>query len=699
MKSFAQPCFLLAASLAFSNALFAQQPPQQHRPPAVPLVTHNPYFSIWSDSDKLTDSATRHWTGSRQPLTSMVRIDGHPYRIMGGAEDDVPALPQSSVQVDATHTDYVFQGSGIELHLAFFTPAFPQDMALLSRPVSYLTWTAKSLDGAQHSVDVLFDVDPVIAVNDDMEASTWGRSETNSLAVLNTGSRDQQVLGKRGDDLRIDWGYFHLAVPRGEHADTVEALHTVETFAARGTLPTADSMEMPATPRDGAAHLSTVLHLGSVGAAPVSQHVLVGYTEGFALEYLNQRLRPYWQRDGKSVASMLDEAEQQYSELEARGRAYDSQLHQDLAKAGGEDYAYLATLAYRESLAAHALTADSNGTPLLFAKENFSNGDIGTVDVLYPSAPIFLFFNPALLEAQVEPVLRYATLPRWRFPFAPHDLGRWPLANGQDYGGGEETEDDQMPVEESGDLLILADALAQAQGNAHVAEKYWPLLTRWADYLTEAGLDPANQLSTDDFAGHLAHNANLSIKAIDALGAYADMAKRLGHADVAAHYRATAEKMAAQWQQMAGDPSKLAFDKQGSWSQKYNLVWDQLLGLHLFPETLREHEVRFYLTQMHPDGVPLDSRKTYTKLDWELWSATMAGNLADFQKFTGPMVHWADTTQSRVPMTDWYDTVSGLKEGFQARSVVGGLFIKALADDELTRKWRAMAPGAAAPGR
>jgi hypothetical protein len=679
---------LLISLVCSSSLLFAQQ---AHRPPAVPLMTHNPYFAIWSDYNHLTDGPTRHWTGTGQPFTSIVQIDGKPYRLMGDEPRDVPALQQTACDVEATHTRYTFQGAGVTIQLSFFTPAFPQDMDLLSRPVTYLTWTAKSIDGAQHAVNVLLDVDPVIGVNTDMDAVTWGRLQTGTLEILNTGSRDQRILDKRGDNLRVDWGYFHLAVPRAEQAETTENRDALQQFVEHGALDTTDSMEMPATPRDGAAHLAVELRLGSVGATPMSQHVLVSYTEGFAIEYLNQRLRSYWQRNGETVAALLDQAEQQYASLDQRGHAYDEKLTAALTEAGGPDYAYLATLAYRETLAAHELTADIDGTPLLFAKEDFSNGDIGTVDVLYPSSPFFLFFNPALLQAQIEPVLRYAMLPRWKFPFAPHDLGRWPLADGQEYGGGEQTEDDQMPVEESGDLLILADALAQTQGNAKLAERYWLLFTKWALYLRQAGLDPANQLSTDDFAGHLAHNANLSIKAILALGAYADLAQRLGHTDVATDYRSTAEGMARQWETMAadGDHTRLAFDKPGTWSQKYNLVWDQLLGLHLFPPRLRESEVRFYLKHMNVYGVPLDSRATYTKLDWELWSATMAGSPAQFQQFVGPLVKWADTTPSRVPMTDWYDTITGKQEAFQARSVVGGLYIKALSDKPLAEQWRA----------
>ena len=662
----------------------------QHRPPDVPLVVHNPYFSIWSNTDHLTDGPTRHWTGAEQPLTGLVRIDGTPYRYMGSFPRKIPALGQTSVQVTATHTIYEFEGAGIHLQLSFFTPAFPQDLDLLSRPVSYLTWTVSSADGKTHKVDLLFDVDPRIAVNADNQQVTWSRSLVPGLTVLNVGSREQRPLNRSGDDLRIDWGYFHLGVPTSESAMSAASPAGVHEFVQTGKLPAADAMDMPQTPRDGAAHLDVAFSFEAASAHPEVRHVLVGYTQQFEIEYLQRKMRSYWQRDGRTVESMLADAESQYAELNARGTKFDEELAADLIKAGGEDYARVALLAYRQTLGAHGLAADVSGAPMLFAKENFSNGDIGTVDVLYPSAPFFLLFNPALLEAQVRPVLDYASMPRWKFPFAPHDLGRYPIANGQEYGGGERTEEDQMPVEESGNLLILGAALGQAQGDWHVAKQYWPQFTKWAEYVRDKGLDPENQLCTDDFAGHLAHNANLSIKAIEALGAYSQMARGLGQTSVADDYLHAAKEMAQKWEQMGrdGDHYKLAFDKPGTWSQKYNLVWDQLLGLGIFDTRVRDTELAFYLAHLNQYGLPLDTRADYTKLDWEIWTATLAPSQDQFLSFLKPIAKWMDESPTRVPLTDWYDTKNGKQIGFQARSVVGGIYIKALADKDLAKKWR-----------
>ncbi|WP_348269557.1 DUF4965 domain-containing protein [Edaphobacter paludis] len=680
---------LSLALVLLSSSAFAQQ-----RAPATPLITHNPYFSIWSTTDNLTDSNTTHWTGAPQPISGLVRIDGKAYRFMGRDPRDLPAMEQVARSITPTHTFYEFKAAGIDLHFTFFTPTILSDLDILSRPVTYLTWTAQSTDGASHDVSVLLDVDPIIAVNDASEQVVYTRNQTATENVLSVGSRDQNVLNRSGDNLRIDWGYFHLAIPKDEQSTTAIASHARHDFVTTGQLPTADDMDMPMRADRNGAHLDAVLAFGKVAGEPVSRHLLVSYTQNYAIQYMQRNLRPYWQRNNEPVSQMLDDAERQYTSLEARGTTLDKELTADLTKAGSEHYAAIAILAYRQAMAAHGLVADVDGSPYLFAKENFSNGDIATVDVLYPSAPFFLFFNPKLLEAQISPVLKYAALPnRWKFPFAPHDLGQYPLANGQEYGGGEKTEENQMPVEESGNLLILVDAVSRAEGNTALAERYWPQLTKWAQYLKANGLDPENQLTTDDFAGHVAHNSNLSIKAIDGLAAYANLAHLLNKESVAREYQATAKTYASKWITMAkeGDHYKLAFNSPNTWSQKYNLVWDDLLGYNLFPKSVRDSEIAYYQTKINQYGLPLDSRADYTKLDWELWTATLADTPAAFNAIVDPIYKWTNETPTRVPLTDWYDTKTGKQVGFQARSVVGGVFIKALADKSLTEKWRAKA--------
>ena len=658
----------------------------------MPLIAHDPYFSVWSMADKLTEENTKHWTGTEQPLGSLVRIDNQTFRIMGRDPRAMPALDQKSVEVLPTRTINQFEGAGIHLVLTFLTPALPKDLEVLSRPVTYIVWTAQSIDTKQHEVAVYLEASAALAVNTPDQPVEWSRFRIDGLEAVRLGSQHQPVLEKDGDNLRIDWGYLYVAAGADQHAllatDTLPASRTA--FARGGAVPISDLTDtnQPAGNRN-ASGLAVAISLGSVGSAPVSRHVLIAYDDIWSLTYLDRKVRAYWRRNGASAGDLLTAAEYDYTSLSARSAKFDTDLMADLRKAGGDKFAQMSALAYRQSLAAHKLAVDADGKLLFFPKENFSNGCIDTVDVFYPSAPLYALLNPKLLEGSVAPVMEYASMPRWRFDFAPHDLGRYPHADGQVYGGGEKTEENQMPVEESSNMIILTAAIAHAEGNTALAQHYWPALTKWAAYLKDKGLDPENQLSTDDFAGHLAHNSNLSIKAIVALGAYAELAKSLGHVAEAETYSKTAKDFASRWVKMAadGDHYVLAFDKPGTWSQKYNLVWDKVLGLHLFPAEVAQKELAFYKTHQKTYGLPLDNRSEYTKLDWIYWTATLADSRADFDALIDPTWKFANESPSRVPLTDWYWTQDAKQRGFQARSVVGGLFMKMLADDTIWKKW------------
>lgn len=817
---------LLAVAVALSLTTAVAQ---DLRPPAYPLITHDPYFSIWSTTDKLTDSPTRHWTGKPQSLEGIVRVDGKVYQFMGAVptvynallptgeakpytaqytladpgagwekpdyaatgwktapgpfgdtpesrtpwlssrtdkngihirreftydgkvdpaklllaishDDDVevylngtlllnktccageylylplseagqkalrkgrnvlavhcvspvgasfidvglvspaamtalPTATQTEARVAATQTDYMFTAGPVDLHVNFLSPLLLDELEVVARPVSYVTFEARSRDNKPHSVQVYFGESATVATNTPGQDVMTKTGQGSGLTYVAVGTKAQPVLAKKGDNVRIDWGYAYLAVPQGSDSRVVAGLPATlkQAFASKGQLPATK------TAADVASNvtLATVLNLGNVSKSGAAKHLLLGYDDVYSVQYFGQNLRGWWHRDpNMTMENTLQAAETDYNRLRQKSTDFDKQLYADARKVGGKEYADLCQLAYRQAIAAHKIVAGPKGDVFFLSKENFSNGSIGTVDVTYPSAPMFLLYNNELAKGLLRFIFDYSESGRWKKDFPAHDIGTYPLANGQTYG-------EDMPVEEAGNMIILTAAAVKMDGNANFAREHWPTLTKWVGFLKRDGFDPGNQLCTDDFAGHLARNANLSAKAIVGIACYGQMAGQLGDQKTADEHLTLARELAKRWMTMDklddGPHYALTFDKTpGSWSQKYNIVWDQLLGLDVFPKEVIRDELNFYLKKQQPYGLPLDSRKTYTKSDWIIWTATMADSNRDFRALVEPIWKYANETPSRVPLSDWHETTNAKQVGFQARSVVGGYFIKLL---------------------
>jgi len=684
--------------------------PRTARAPATPLIVHDPFMSVWSHTDELTQSWPTHWTGKNQSMSGMVHIDGKAYRFMGlvtRTGRDVPAMRQTGREVTPLRTIYRFEADGVELALSFTTPVFPEDLELMARPVSYVDIEVSSKDGSPHEVSAYIDWSTNWATGNGETDVIWGRHRAGNVEALFVGAREQTPLHQSGDEVQIDWGYLYTSAEPGVAADSAfgDARTLRDSFATTGSIPARDDVRevrplpMPSHGHRGLNINANGIHqerpaynvcawsraFGKVGAQVQAFRLLVAYDQVYALEYFHRRLRPFWSRKGQSAIGLVEQAWAERGALYARVADYDTALIDQLQRSGGDTYARIGILAFRQCLGGHALVEDLDGKLLYFSKENSSNGCLGTVDLTYPSAPFFLHYNPALLEAQMRPICAYAMGGRWPFPYAPHDVGQFPLANGQVYGGGELTEHNQMPYEESGNMLILAAALAERTNDDRFIAEFWPLWEKWAAYLVRSGIDPENQLCTDDFAGHLPHNANLSLKAIIGIGAYGLLCRRLGKTEEADKHFGIAREWAARWPTLAddGDAFRLAFDKAGSWSQKYNLIWDLILGLGLFPADIASKEMAAYRTRQDRYGLPLDSREHYTKLDWLVWTACLTDNRADFETLIAPVATWLDDAPARVPLSDWYDTQTGKQTvpgGFRSRPVVGGTYIKLMLD-------------------
>ena len=802
----------LVAFICAFNALYAQQ----RKAPAYPLITHDPYFSIWSMGDNLNEETTKHWTGRDHSLLGMINVDGKTYRFLGKKSDvykditpaadvenykmkytesapsknwmkynfndsdwntaiapignirgvsktiwesrdiwvrrefdlenvnfdpiikvrnddeislyvngklvyeagccndtyrmvalkekiarklkkgknviamhvvntggnafldvglvekikmpnPVTAAIQKSVDFNATQTIYEFECGGVDVKLTFTSPLLMDDLDLMSRPVSYIDTEVKSNDGKVHETKLYFGASSDIAVNNTDQKVTAEQYNSGELSILKTGTVEQPVLRKKGDILRIDWGYLYMAAPNKQN---------VEQFVSNEFSSNPFSIDRKAKINTRKLFLNTIINTGKVFNSPVNSTVMLGYDDQFSINYFDKMLRPWWNKDNTTtIEKELNSAYKEYEMIIKKCIDFDKKLYNDAVKSGGEKYANILEIAYRQGIAAHKLVQSPEGEILFLSKENNSNGSINTVDVTYPSAPQYLLYNPDLLKGMLNGIFYYTESGKWRKPFAAHDLGTYPVATGQTYGG-------DMPVEESGNMLILTAAIAMVEGNAEYAEKHWETLTSWAKYLEKEGLDPKNQLCTDDFAGHFARNANLSVKAIVAIAGYGYLAEQLGKKEIAIKYSKMSKTMAKEWMKLAdaGDHYALTFNDKNSWSQKYNLVWDKIMNLNTFPKEVVDKELKYYKTKQNAYGLPLDNRADYTKSDWIIWTATLADDKSDFKELADPVYKFAIETQDRVPMSDWHMTTSGRQRGFKARSVVGGYFIKQLAE-------------------
>ena len=654
------------------------------RAPATPLIAVDPYFSVWSNTDELADSFPVHWSKPIKAMVSFAKIDGKNYRLMGRVadfDDLAVKMKQTDRRVRATNAVYAFEDAGVEIVLTFTNPNLPDDLDLLSSPFTYLTWTVRSLDGKSHKTELYFDATAEMCVESVEQKVVGSRERTEKLDLMKIGTSEQPILEKAGDNVRIDWGYFYVATELGAARTAIASdVAARGGFLKEGAIPEKDDERFPRAASDAWPVLSVEFDCGEVESEPVSKSLILAYDDIYCCEYMGERTRAYWRRNGATIEGVLDAALESREETLAKCAEFDEAQWNRASELGGEKFASLCALAYPQAMAAQKLTVLPNGKLALCAKENNSGGFIATVDVLYPTAPLLIVYNKELLKATLVPPWEYAASGRWPWPYAPHDLGYYPKMNGQIYGGGEKTEEKQMPVEESANMLILCDVAARLDGNADFSKEYWKELNDWAKYLVAKGFDPEDQLCTDDFAGRLARNANLSIKATIALACFADLCERAGEPESAKKYREIAEDFAKRWEKMAatGDHYSLAFGNPDSWSQKYNLVWDKILDLNLFSKEIARKEVAFYKTVSNEYGLPLDSRKGFTKVDWQVWTATLADDREDFDALMSGLYKFVSATEPRVPMTDWYETETAKECNMHARSVVGGIFMKFL---------------------
>ena len=654
--------------------------------PSYPLWIVDPNFSVWSPNNELNGGDAAFWTGLSRRTYGFVRAAGKTYCFLGRKGGAEP-LVQTDVQITAFGTQFVFACDSFTLRVNFVSPLLPDDLQLMSCPVCYTEYEAVFKGEKPEDFSICISLDEEYCYNDERTRTVGGVLPLKGYESAFMTRARNLIMSNSCDCIAPDWGDIYLA---GE-----ECFFITDTALNRYII-------------DGKADYIRKEHERNyIMAVNKSEkgYFLTAFDDRVSIFYFGEWLKGYYFKDGKTIIDALDDSRERYREIMQRCAAFDEKLRSDCGMVG-EGYYILACAALRQSVGAHKLVQNGKGDLLFLSKECYSNGCIGTVDVSYPSIPLYLLYNPTLVNAMMQGIYDFARKPVWKYDFAPHDIGTYPWCLGQVYGI-KNTNDKyscnmtsfnlpvkthtmlylrpaesdvydynmQMPVEECGDMLIMTAVAIKAGAGLNTAKKNFDLLKKWVKYLEKYGLKPEKQLCTDDFAGHLANNINLAIKALVGIECFSLICESLGKEKLAEEYKGKAVKFAAELKTLAGNGIwPLAYEHQGTYSLKYNILFDKLLGFNLIGQEICERETDYYIQKNKRFGVPLDTRENYTKSDWILWTSALTDEPSKRIALYQPIIRYLAEAPTRVPFCDWYRTETGEMMEFINRSVQGGIF-------------------------
>ncbi|KAF2234387.1 glutaminase A [Viridothelium virens] len=650
---------VLTASLAGASVL---------TPPTLPLIVRNPYLNthLSNARDAPWSKWPIFWTGEEIGFSILASVGESAtlYPLLGRAhdsleDDDGYTIEEPSylgANFDASTTNLTYHipnpnhGSDLELILSFLSPITPSSTLRQSLPAAYVTvYVEGSFD-----VNVYIDVNGQWVSGNREPALEWDLkkntdNEDKELKTWVIKKRDQQLFTEVND--RSEWGALHVTAPSDVHHDVDSSQMVRRKFARSGTLsdgPTryfwgvsqreeppvfafSKSFRLSSSDQDSEAVdqrkrdsvLFTIAHIQE----PIAQ-----YASARGLTYM----RPLWQSWFSSDEAMLSWHYHDFKHANKLAQNYTDQVGHDAYQSGGENYRDIIFLSARQSIGGTSFVGTPD-SPLLFLKEISSNGNSQTIDVIFPAFPFFLYTNPRWLAYLLEPLIEHMLSGQYPRKSAMHDLGtHFPNLTGHADGN-----DEYMPVEECGDILIMGLALVNSldygagqnapsiwsslgrnsiteqqlsqnpfalavedDGEVHGLDDSWggtadskglrqaqrwvgrsyEVWKQWTEYLIEYTLEPENQLSTDDFAGWLALQTNLALKGIIGIKAMSELSEVIGNDKDAKYYRNISEVYIKKWEKFGmsrdGSHAKLAYDWYGSWTTLYSLYADAILCFH-----------------------------------------------------------------------------------------------------------------------
>ncbi|KAJ5248318.1 hypothetical protein N7497_008379 [Penicillium chrysogenum] len=674
---------LLVAS--FVSSIGAQSTFSPARPPAIPLAVRSPYLSTWlnvgndgGNGGYLAGQWPVFWENQVNGWTGMIRVDGNTYTWMGlpGSK----TVNQTTFEYTSTKSIFTMNVENkLEMNITFLSPVTPTDLKRQSLVFSYLNVEVSSLDGQKHDVQVYTDISAEWVSGDRNAIAEWEYGTTDGVAYHKVHRQTQLAFTEKSQ--QGEWGNWYWATDDSKDMTHQSGADTDVRgqFATTGKLSNGDDTNFRAIssvwPVFGFSY-----DLGSVDSSPVSTLFSLGLTQDEAIQYEGASqyapVPSLWKSYFATELAALSFFHKDYTESSNLASSLDRRVAQDSIATAGQDYLVVTSLSVRQAFGATQLCGTQDKM-YMFLKEISSNGNMNTVDVIFPAYPIFLYTNPELLKLVLTPLLENQEAGKYPNDYSIHDLGSsYPNATGHSDGS-----DEKMPLEECGNMLIMSLAYVQKSGDSDFLNDHYSLLKQWTSYLVEDSLYPANQISTDDFAGPLANQTNLALKGMIGIQAMAVIANMTGHTADAADYSRIAKDYITQWQDLAiakgANPPRttLSYGDTASHGLLYNLFADAQLGLNLVPQSVYQMQSDFYPTVANKYGVPLDTRHTYTKGDWECFAAAVS-SVDTRAMFINDLATWINETPTNRALTDLYDTISGdyPQNTFVARPVMGGCF-------------------------
>lgn len=629
--------------------------------------------TVWlpgSETANITSATTQFWYGNDLTWSVAARVDGQTYSLFGvtATNSDAKAASLLNASYTSTHSIFTLSAGSTIFTLDFLSPVSFSSYVRQSLPFSYLSVTASpTSSGTTPSIDVFSAIDERWTGQDIGASCTYYQSGNASIHQL---SANGATYSQSTNEMAL-WGQVVYAADNeagyslSSGSATAERLY--DQFVSNGTL----NGKTGSCVEDG-------LHGFAYTLGSISEATTVRFASGVvreaAVNYLGEAQTHYYRSEYSDIGSTVVHFFDDYETAASEADTLDSTIQMTATTLAGQNYTDILALSTRQVMGAIDVTIPestlSTSNVKAFIKEISSDGNVNTVDIIFPLFPFFYVFAPDYIKLLLMPILDYLVSGRYPNPWVIHDMGAdYPNATGHDLGL-----DERMPIEETGNLFVLLLAYEKATGDTSFVSEYSSLYPGYGTYLAENGLYPVYQLSTTDGLGAFANMTSLAVKAAVGLAAYGKLSGQENYTALSASFAETilTPGVGVFISEETNEPYlDLTYDE-ATWYLTFNIYPDALFELDVFNASTYAAQSAFYPTVRSTLGVAIDGAVQWGKTDWDFWVAAVAED-STLQMFVDDVHAYISNGLNTEPFSDRY-YVAGDYIGqavFRARPTVG----------------------------